>query len=388
MIIRGVTYKEKERILKHALLHAKPLTNARDFTGTSPAPFVGRYGYPNINVGLLAPPEHDDNAWQYDAPRHWSQQQTPISDIVNYRTRMINSRFTTNAKQPGKLISIAQEVAMATKPVDLDVALKKQPRLNLTTDQYHAPMGPHAELNRIKLSSNPRIPTRVQKAFDDTDLLASEALTTLYGKVDENALTRMLSVGTFGKQRKLVPTRWSITATDDTLAKHFLTRVRDLAIGDYCAHFGSYLGNYYLVLFFPERWSYELFEMYVKPGLLEYSTDYEEFQGRKNYAEQTAGGYYTVRLALAEHMTHTKRQHSALVLRFITDEYVLPLGVWVTREATRTALNNKPIQFGSKELMLTYAKKLARNKFGIDITPILDKSKLLKEKQQPLSAFT
>ena len=63
MKIKGVTYKEKERILKNAMARAQPLTSKQDFTGTAPAPFVGRFGYPTVNVGILAPPEHDDDAW-------------------------------------------------------------------------------------------------------------------------------------------------------------------------------------------------------------------------------------------------------------------------------------------------------------------------------------
>ncbi len=389
MILKGVSYKEKERILQHALLKAKPLTGQQEFTGTAPAPFVGRFGYPYVNVGILAPQQHDDNAWEYDAPRHWAQKNMGIADVAAFRASLVNSRFTSNVKQPDKLVEIAQDVAMAAKPVDIEVALEKKPNLNIQMDRWVAPMGPQAKLKHLQLASNPRIPTKVQKFFDDTDALASEAVTTLYEhSFDENALSRMLSVGVFGKQRKLVPTRWSITATDDILANNFLEKVREQPIGDYEAHFGSYLGNYYLVLFFPEQWSYELFEMYVQPGLLEYSTDYEEFGGRKNYAENCAGGYYTVRMSLAEHLTSKKRQNSALVLRFITDEYVLPLGVWVTREATRKALANKSISFASKELMLTYAKQLARRKFGIDIMPLLQKSRLLTEKQQTLNFFT
>lgn len=389
MLLKGVKYKEKEQILSSALIRARPLTQRDSFTGSAPAPFVGRFGYPNINVGILSPVQHDDSAWLYDAPRHWAQTNTGIREVVDYRTRMVNSRFTSNVKQPDKLIEIAQDVAMAGKPVDIDVSLEKKPSLNISTDQWVAPMGPQAKLKQLSLASNPNIPTKVQRYFDDADVLASEAVVDLYEhSVDENALSRMLSVGVFGKKRKLVPTRWSITATDDILANNFLDKVRDQEVGDYQSYFGSYLGNYYLVLFFPERWSYELFEMYVKPGVLEFSTDYEEFEGRKNYAETCAGGYYTVRLALAEHMMKNKKQNSALVLRFITDEYLLPLGVWVTRSAARKALESKPISFASKELMLTYAKHLAKKKFGVDIVPILEKSKLMKEKQKIIANFT
>ncbi len=389
MIIKGVTYKEKERILQHALLKAKPLTCQQEFTGSAPAPFVGRFGYPFVNVGILAPQQHDENAWQYDAPRHWAQQNMGIADVAAFRASMVNSRFTSNVKQPDKLVEIAQDVAMAAKPVDIEVVLEKKPSLNLQTDRWVAPMGPQAKLKKLQLASNPHIPTKVQKFYDDTDALASEAVTTLYEhSLDENSLSRMLSVGVFGKQRKLVPTRWSITATDDILANNFLEKVREQPIGEYGAYFGSYLGNYYLLLFFPEQWSYELFEMYVgKPDMLEYSTDHEEFSGRKNYAENCAGGYYTVRMAVAEHLMKNKRQNTVLALRFITDEYVLPLGVWVTREATRKALAGKPIAFASKELMLHYAQLLAKKKFGVDISQVLQKSKLLKEKQKTIGSF-
>jgi len=380
---RVVTYKEKERILKNALIRAKTLTEKDNFTGSAPAPFVGRYGYPNINVGILAPPQIDEEAWKYDAPRHWATNNTETTEIVNYRSTLINSRFNTNAKQPDKMIELAQDVAMSYKPVDIEVQLEKKPTITLDTDQWTAPMGPYAKLKQMQITSNPKIPTKVQKFYDDKEALAEEAITTLYRhETDENALSRMLSVGIFGKKRKLVPTRWSITATDDIIANNLLKKVREQKIGEYQAHYGSYLGNYYLILMFPETWSYELFEMYVKSN--EYSTDHEEYSGRKTYATQCAGGYYTVRMALAEHMLKEKRQNTAIVLRFITDEYIIPLGVWVTREATRKALTNKPIKFATKELMLTYAKNLAKIKFNKDIKPILEKSKLLKEKQTHL----
>ena len=65
---------------------------------------------------------------------------------------------------------------------------------------------------------------------------------------DENYLSRILSAGTLGvkTQRKLVPTRWSITATDDTIGKELISQVKDCAQGEYWAWFGGYLGNYFL----------------------------------------------------------------------------------------------------------------------------------------------
>ena len=64
--------------------------------------------------------------------------------------------------------------------------------------------------------------------------------------------------------------------------------------------------------------------------------------------------------------------------RFITGDYTLPLGVWVTRESARKAMQSRPIEFSSTELMVEYAKKLVKKKFNFDLNNILKSSVLLK----------
>jgi len=220
----------------------------------------------------------------------------------------------------------------------------------------------------------------VDKVVSDTDLKANEALTYLYGKgFDETFLHKILSIGTVGLKisRKLVPTRWSITAVDDTLGKDLIKTIKEYNTTDYMAFSGGYLGNYYLILCFPEPWSYELFEMYAKPNP-EFMTDYESYDGRKQYASETVGGYYAARLGILEKLASLKKQASVLALRFITSEYSMPLGVWVVREATRNTMNQPPIAFSSKELMLEYAKKFVKRKFNVDLEDIFRRSKLLQ----------
>ncbi len=371
---------------------------AKDFSGNAPAPFVGHYGYPSVNVGILAPPGVED-ASNYDAPKAWAAADFGIADVAQLRGGLVNSRFSMNIKRPHQYLEVAQEVALASKPVDVDISLENAPKTRLNMDTHSAPTGPTASLMQVELTSNPNIHTRVQRAFDATDLKAKDAVLDLYEHhFDETFLMRMLSVGTLGleENRKLVPTRWSITATDDMLGKHVLDEVKDKDFLEHRAYFGNYLGNHYLILCFPQPFSYELFEMSVRTGLKgdwsghgRWSTDFENVFGRKDYANETAGGYYTVRLAIAEKMRELKRQAGVLVLRFITDDYTMPLGVWVTREATRKAMNSKPVVFSDEKLMLTYAKHLAKNKFGFDLDKLLPESKLLKERktQKMLMAF-
>ncbi len=359
------------------------------FYGSSPAPFVGRFGYPFVNIGILTPPEETaENAWRFDAPRFWAEQQLQIPEIVGYRAALVNSRFKSDVygvkrsggRSESKLLEVSQEVGMASRPVDMEISLAGKPSLRMNIEPHIAPTGPAAALKSVRLTSNPNVTVHVEKVVSDTDLKASEALAYLYSHgYDENFLTRLLSVGNLGLKtnRKLVPTRFSITATDDILGKRMITEIKGYnPYNDYSFYSGGYLGNYYIVLMFPEIWSYELFETLA--GSSYYTTDYEPYQGRRSYVEETAGGYYAARLPILEKLIKLKRQASVLVIRVITDEYTVPLGVWVCRESIRKALDNKPIKFSSKELMLDYAKNFIGKKFNHAIDKIMKSSILLK----------
>jgi hypothetical protein len=368
-----------------------------EFSGEAPTVFVGRIGYPFVNVGLMS--TQAENSEIYDAPRTWSAENYEIPRIIDLRSGLINSRFQSNVREKSKFLELSQEVAMASKPADVDITLKEKPKVKISFKSNEAPMGPSAKLVKAELTENTKIDKKVDYVVSDYDFKATDALAYLQERgFDENFLSKLLSIGNLGvkSQRKLVPTRWSITATDDMLAKNLIAEIKDFPmINDHIAFFGNYLGNYYLILMFPEVWSYELFETYMPKtswnteDKINFMTDNEGYEGRKDYAENCSGGYYSVRLAILEKLKQLKRQASVLALRFITDDYYLPLGVWVTREATRKALMNKPIAFDSKERLLHYAKLLAQKRWSYDAENLLKESKLLNEikQQSKLSRF-
>jgi len=397
MQIQRVKYKDIERVPQ--LQIAKMFK--QEFAGSAPAPFIGRMGYPNVNVGFLSPQFSGDTS-HYDAPQLWSKGKFSIGQVATMRYGLVNSRTQTNIKElykSNRQIEIIQEVGMASKPVELEVALTKIPTLHLTQETAITPFGPGSEVRKVRVTANTKVDQRVEKVVADTDLKAVEGVRGLFRRgIEENQLTKLISVGTLGmkKNRKLVPTRWSITAVDDMLGKERIEEIKKFPEGEYTVYFGSYFGNYYMLLFFPEKWSYELFETYLETQVnpwskkgYAYSTDYEDYSGRKMYAEETAGGYYACRFPIVEKLQEMKRQASVLALRFISSEYTVPLGVWVCREATRKALAEKPAIFGSEGLMLQYARELIKRKFGFEIDFLLRQSKLLKEKktQKKLSEF-
>lgn len=383
-----------------SMFKAVNLIDKEDFFANSPpSVFVGRIGYPDVNVGVLSPGMFKENVSQYDDPHYWFENDTSIQDIVNFRSSLINSRFKTKVKNPaGKFVEMSQDIAMASKPAEIEVELKHKPKARVNLNSITMPMGPTVDLEKLKITSNPNTDTRVEKVVYDYDMKSVEGLNTLYKKgFNENILSKLLSIGVFGvkKNRRLVPTRWSLTSVDSIIGNNLVSEIKKNNVADYSVYFDGYFGNYFLILFFPEIYSYELFEMYMPEAMwnpekkLNYTTDYESYNGRKSYAENCGGGFYACRLGVTEKLKEIKRQASVLVLRFITNEYTCPLGVFVVRQATRKSLMNKPQSFESKELMLAYVKSFVKKKFGQDISGILNKSILLKniKQQSKLTKF-
>ncbi|MBI2139262.1 hypothetical protein HYU13_06745, partial [Candidatus Woesearchaeota archaeon] len=196
-----------------SLFRVKELLRSEDFFGSAPGVFVGHYGYPHLNVGILSPPERTERAWLYDAPRHWALSNMQIPEIIDCRTSLINSRFKAQVKDANKFLIMGQEVAMASKPVDVEINLEKKPRFSFQTAAVISPMGPNAALKDAKITENPKISGKVDKVVSGTDWKAGEAITYLFSnEFDENFLSRLRSIGNVGLKhsRRLVPTRWAI----------------------------------------------------------------------------------------------------------------------------------------------------------------------------------
>jgi len=215
-------------------------------------------------------------------------------------------------------------------------------------------------------------------------------------KIPTSNIIKILSAGLLGiaKNRKLVPTRWAITATDDTLSKQLLSKIKYFSeISEFYLFTSYYLGNHYEIILLPDKFSFEVMEAEI-PGTLwnpdtnskiYISKDYESFRGRKKYADNVTGAYYANRLALTEFLIKIKRQASCLVLRECRPEYYAPCGIGILREATRHAFTKKPEKFSTLNETLQTAQK----KLKLPINLFTSQSSLLKEfgKQSRLTQF-
>lgn len=360
-------------------------------SSSPPSVFIGsKLRYPLVNVGIVSPLERDENAWIYDDMKYWADNNFEISDVIGLRDSLLNSRFQSNvtdSRTQNKFVQLAQEIAIASKPVDVEIELKNRLNLDKSRDRVMAYQGMRAGLKKAKITSNVKVDRKVDKVIND-EMKSTESIQYLYkNNFSEYTLAKILSVGVLGlkKNKKLVPTRWSITATDDTIGKNLLKQVRDYKwIEDYELFFGEFMGNCYLIMLFPNVWSYELFELYLpgsswNPSMeIKASTDYESYEGRKTYAEATAGGYYASRLPIIEYLNRIKKQAGVLVIRIETPSYWAALGVWVVRESVRKALK-KNMKFDSREEMIEGVKKIGKIKFNFDVSDIFKKSLLLNQ---------
>jgi len=357
---------------------------SEDIAGASPpSVFVGRIGYPYVYAGPLVPPVQEDTSL-YDLPEFWFGK--TIDEIVGFRSMLIRGKHHVHVRkfeEAGKIIEKTRELALAVKPVDVELMLKRKPRGSIVLDDAVQPFGPSAPIRDLRVG-NARWDHHIESAYEDTDLKAAEAVQELYTKgVLVTKVQRAFSVGAFGlkKNRRLVPTRWSITAVDSILSKELIKKVKTFPeISEYRVYESCYLDNIFEVLMIPRAWSYEIIEAWYPGtvwnpdggGVFLYS-DWESYDGRTTYAE-IGGCYYAARLAVCEQLVKERRQATLIVLREARPGYIMPVGVWNVRENVRNAMRQKPFTFNT----LGEALKWIASRFQIPLQQWIMRSELLK----------
>ena len=318
------------------------LFSSDSLSGTSPpSVFVGSYGYPKVSVGPMVPPIHGDTSL-LDSPEKWKGKS--LEEIVNFRLNLIRGvKKISNEQTDGRYIESLQEVTMSSKPIDSDLLFQKPTSPKVSLDGESAPFGPVGEIKSAKFSGTSSVKS-IEKIFYDKDLKAQDAVMTLYNSgIEISKIQKCFSIGMMGQKRKLVPTKWSITATDDIISKSLAGEVLDYSLIDSYKVFSyEHLGNSFSVVLFPHRWIYEMIEAWYSNGILGFGSDYEDARGI-HHPPAIAGAYFAAKLGVLEYLSENKIQAGVIILREIRPEYAVPVGVWQVREGIREAMRQKPI---------------------------------------------
>jgi hypothetical protein len=357
-------------------------TVSKDFFGPSMNVFVGRIGYPRVSIGPLTAIEVKDGL---DSPGSWFGME--YGDIIELQSLLLRSKLSQNIHSRSRFVEDNQELALANKPTDVEMRFTKKPIYRMSFSDVHRPMGPSAPLEKMRITENPKISQKIEKIVRD-EIKANEAGLMLYGLgQDVYRISSILSSGIMGMEqnRKMVPTRWSITATDDMVFKSLVSDVRDFpSVNNYMVYSSKYLDNHFEILLMPGNWEYENFEAWA-PGSMwafnlkktEIIEEYEPFKGRTKYADKEGGGYYAARLGVIEGLHRIKRQARVVVFREIYEGYTLPVGVWQVRENVRNAFKGKPEKFST----LSGALKHIDSKTRLAIGDYIKTSRILKQRR-------
>jgi hypothetical protein len=356
---------------------------------TPPSVFIGSWNYPKVYAGPMISPLSGDTTIM-DMPESWIPQEKSQEDIIGYRLNLVRGKQIVGIKDlENSFVEKLQDISLSENSIESEAEFNKKPRGSSFSDE-HAPHGPSALIQKFDIESV-KWDRELEKVFYDSDLKASDALLSLNNKgIPFSNIQKAFSVGAMGvsKRRKLVPTRWSITACDSTLGDRLLKSVRYNDILDiHRVYEFSSLNNYYAVLLLPSEWQYEWIEAFLhvlgREELI--FSDYEGNSGKKGYS-RVGGCYYTCKMAVLEALAREGKQAGAIVLREAYNGYV-PLGVFNVRENVRNAMIQKPLEFEDMKAALSYIS----SKLKLPMKRFVKQSDLLKEllqsRQTTLDSF-
>ncbi len=370
----------------YSRMKTAPLLDSLSLHGaTPPSVFVGRIGYPKIDIGPMIPPVQGDTSLM-DTPELWVGMK--IDEIVEFRSKLVRGKYrveVTDVENSSKIVNITRELALARDSSEVEAQFLKRPLGKIALSDSVQPYGPSAPLRKLDVD-NVKYDFKIEKAYYDTDLKAKDAVVSLYDNdVLVSRIQKAFSIGAFGegKRRRFVPTRWSITAVDSLLGKHMMEFTRNYPlINEYRIYENYHLDNRWIILMMPSEWCYELIEAWYPNttwnpfgSQISIFSDFEKFEGRRTYA-QIGGCYYAARLAVNERLNRERRQAGVVVMRETHPGYILPVGVWNVRENVRTALQKKPKKFDDMKTALNYVS----SRFEIPLSRWIQNSGILKDR--------
>lgn len=362
----------------------------KDLDGsTPPSVFIGSWNYPRVYAGPMIAPLHGDTVIM-DRPESWIPEKKSQEDIIRYRLNLIRGKMAVKVTDlEDRYVEKLRDISLSNSSIESEAQFTQPPR-GMSFSDEHTPFGPSAPMERFEIG-NARWDQDLEKVYYDGDLKAADALDELHQKgLPFSSIQKAFSVGAMGtqKRRRLVPTRWSITACDSTLANRLLQKVRGYDLIDCCQvrEFAS-LNNYYSVLLLPTDWQYEWMEafLHIMGNEELIFSDFETNSGKKGYS-QVGGCYYSCKMAVLEALAREKKQAGAIILREAYTGYV-PLGVFNVRENVRNAMQKKPIMFEDLKAALGYVS----TRLELPVKRFISQSDLLREqiksRQTTLSSF-
>ncbi|MDL5504198.1 MAG: hypothetical protein QSU88_13385, partial [Candidatus Methanoperedens sp.] len=134
-----------------------------------------------------------------DTPEMWIGKS--IDDIVDFRSQLVRGKHLVHIRdlERSRIVEATREMALCAFPTDVEAEFLKKPHTKLVLDDEVQPFGPTAPLKKIDVG-NTKFDRRMEKAYNDTDLKAKDAVLELYKKdTIISSIQKAFSVGAFGE---------------------------------------------------------------------------------------------------------------------------------------------------------------------------------------------
>ena len=338
--------KTKIEFYKEIKKYQQNLMPTKEIEGFGGSAIVGEKNYPNLKVHNISNSNFESSFFNTN-----EIVKKDYNDILKLKARNIlgSTEEAHKRKVDSRINTELQDVYKSKKAVEFNSEFEKELQFDkVLVNKVSGIVGSRNPLLTLEATENTSTSKNIEK-FTTGDVKSREAIISLYEKgTNENQIINLLALGTLGIQsnKRLVPTKWSISAYDQTIEKYLHKKLlKYRVLNEFEVYEYHDKGNYFVEILIPDSFQGEVVEAFT--GFVE--RDYVGLDNKLNKPEpETSGGFYATKIAIFEHLEERKRQAAFVSLRLISG-YDIPLGVVFVRECVREALKKKPLFRGTSE---------------------------------------
>ncbi len=381
----------KRKFYEEIKAYQQTLKPTKERVGFGSAPIVGEKNYPFLATHNIS---NEDKKTSFFETGNLVKKS--YNEILPLKAKSILGSTQKNyiKKPKARIVEELRDIYKSKTAIEMQSSFDKEITFNkILSSKVAGVMGSQNELTKLEAQENTRTSNKIEK-FTANDIKAREAIISLYEKgVSEHQIINLLALGSFGIEinRKLVPTKWAISAYDQTIDNYLHKKIQKYSlINQYEIYQDRDKGNDFIIILLPDTFSAEIVETWDISGFDQseatgkWKTDKkmiieQDYVGNNNklgYTEPNcSGGYWATKSPINRFLDQRKKQASYISIRFI-DNYEIPLGVVFVRECARKALKNCIFKSSSQKEVEDFLKQYSPRHYYH-----FKKSKLLKEQQ-------
>lgn len=337
--------KTKIRFYKELKLAQSKLKNTKEIEGYASGSIVGEKNYPFLKIHSVSNENKKSSFFKLN-----NLVKKNYNDIIKIKAKSIlgSTQETYIKKTKERVNNELQNIYKSKKAIEFTSEFEKEIKFDkIIINKLSGILGSKNELKSIILNQNPPTSKQIEK-FTQKDIKSKQAIISLYEKgINEQQIINLLALGSFGIDinKKLVPTKWAITAYDQTIEKHLFNKIKkNKIIQNYEIYLHQDKGNFFIIILTSDILNGEIIEKFEGGSPSDYF-DHENKLDKKEPA--TSGGYFSTKLGIFEHLCQKNKQAGIISIRIIED-YDIHLGVIFVRECARQAMKNRIFKCSNK----------------------------------------